>query len=36
MNQDTVNWLSAQIRETRIVYKRLLRELHQEINKGSR
>ena len=23
MNQDTVNWLAAQIRETRIAYKRL-------------
>ena len=32
MNQDTVNWISSEIRESRIQYKRLLRELHQEIN----
>jgi hypothetical protein len=32
MNQDTVNWLADQIRESRIAYKRLVRELHQEIN----
>ena len=32
MNQDTVDWLARQIREHRIQYKRLLRELHNEIN----
>jgi hypothetical protein len=32
MNQYTVNWLAEQIRESRIAYKRLIRELHQEIN----
>ena len=32
MNQDTVDWLADQIRESRISYRRLIRELHQEIN----
>mgnify|MGYP003322266125 CR=1 FL=1 len=32
MNQATVNWISGEIRESRIQYKRLLRELHKEIN----
>lgn len=32
MNQQTVDWLARQIRESRIQYKRLLKELHKEIN----
>jgi len=32
MNQDTVNYISSQIRENRIEHHRLLRELYQEIN----
>jgi len=31
MKQDTINWLASQIRENRIAYKRLIRELHKEI-----
>ena len=35
MNQDIVNWISKEIREYRIQSKRLLKELHQEINSGN-
>jgi len=33
MNQDIVNYISSQIRENRIEHHRLLRELHEEMNK---
>ena len=31
-NQHTINFISKQIRESRIEYKMLLRELHKDIN----
>jgi len=32
VNQHVINFISKQIRESRIEYRRLLRELHGEIN----
>jgi hypothetical protein len=34
-NQHVINFISKQIRESRIEYRRLLRELHGEINNES-